>query len=246
MPTEHPDNGRFFLDVEQWIGRKITIIRSDKYATVDEVFEKRRYMSGSKGAPCTTEMKKFPRVAFQQPDDIHIFGYTAEEEKRAERFEDNNPELRVEWILIDQGVTKESCPGASGCSQDRAASDVRAGLRSQQLHRLRQERESRILEQDSTSVPRCICAPLSSIALARREVDPHPPTERRAVKTCTAALPGRITAGCRRARRRHRLRTCVSGPAVRGGGRGMTCANSQSNKNGQTCYGCQPDKHGKN
>lgn len=107
--TEHEDNPRFFADVEHWIGRSIKIIRSEKYATVDEVIEKRRYMSGVKGSLCTVEMKKFPREAYQQPDDVHIFGYTLGEEKRAERFEDKNPALHVEWILIDQGVNKEDC-----------------------------------------------------------------------------------------------------------------------------------------
>jgi hypothetical protein len=107
--TEHEDNPRFFADVERWLERSIVVIRSEKYATVDEVIEKRRYMSGVKGALCTVEMKKFPREAYQRPDDIHIFGYTVGEEKRAERFEETNPALHVEWILIDQGVSKADC-----------------------------------------------------------------------------------------------------------------------------------------
>jgi hypothetical protein len=107
--TEHPDNARFFADVERWIGRPITVIKSAKYASVDEVFEKRRYMSGIAGAICTTEMKKIPREAFQEPTDTHIFGYTSEERKRAASFEDNNPALHVEWVLIDAGITKEQC-----------------------------------------------------------------------------------------------------------------------------------------
>lgn len=41
--------------------------------------------------------------------DTHVFGYTADERKRAEGFEDNNPALHVEWILIDAGITKEMC-----------------------------------------------------------------------------------------------------------------------------------------
>lgn len=45
LSTEHEDNARFFRDVEQWLGRTITVIRSEKYASIDEVFERRRYMS---------------------------------------------------------------------------------------------------------------------------------------------------------------------------------------------------------
>lgn len=109
MSAEHPDNARFFADVEQWIGKPITVIKSAKYASVDEVFEKRRYMAGIAGAICTTEMKKFPREAFQDPTDTHIFGYTVDEQKRADSFEKANPALHVEWLLIDAGITKEMC-----------------------------------------------------------------------------------------------------------------------------------------
>ena len=111
MATEHPDNARFFKEVERWIGTKIVVIRSAKYATIDEVFEKRRYMAGVKGALCTTEMKKFPREAFQDLDDIHVFGYTADEARRAARFEEQNPSLSVEWLLIERGISKAQCLG---------------------------------------------------------------------------------------------------------------------------------------
>jgi hypothetical protein len=76
---------------------------------VDEVFEKTRYMAGISGARCTSEMKKAPREAYQFPTDIHLFGYTLDEQKRADDFEDRNPALNVEWILIDRHVTKEAC-----------------------------------------------------------------------------------------------------------------------------------------
>ena len=68
-----------------------------------------RYMAGVAGARCTVEMKKRPREAMQYPDDIHLFGYTTEEQRRADRFEDQNPALHVEWLLIDEGVSKQAC-----------------------------------------------------------------------------------------------------------------------------------------
>lgn len=111
LASEHPDNARFLRDVETWIGTSITIIRSQKYATVEEVFEKRRYMSGVRGAICTTEMKKIPRYEYQLPNDLHIFGMTADEQRRIDRFEasKDNRDLEVEWILRDTGFTKEDC-----------------------------------------------------------------------------------------------------------------------------------------
>ncbi len=109
MNAEHPDNQRFFNDVQAWIGKPITVIKSDKYASIDEVFERVRYMAGIKGARCTVEMKKLPREAYQRADDIHVFGYTSDEQKRADTFESNNPALHVEWILIEEGISKTQC-----------------------------------------------------------------------------------------------------------------------------------------
>jgi 3'-phosphoadenosine 5'-phosphosulfate sulfotransferase (PAPS reductase)/FAD synthetase len=109
MASEHPDNQRFFDDVQRWIGRPILKIRSEEYASVDEVFEQRRYMAGIAGAICTTEMKKVPRLKWQQADDLHIWGYTLEEQDRIEQFEQNNPELFLEWILRDNGIGKRWC-----------------------------------------------------------------------------------------------------------------------------------------
>lgn len=108
-PSEHPDNYRFSEDCERWFGQKIVFIRNDKYNTVDDVFERERYMSGQYGARCTTEVKKVPRFAFQHPDDIHIWGFTAGERKRMRDFEKNNPELNLNWILAKNKITHQRC-----------------------------------------------------------------------------------------------------------------------------------------
>lgn len=107
--SEHPDNMRFLKDVETWIGKKIEIIKSCVFDNVDDVFEKRRYMSGIHGAPCTTAMKKIPRLEYQLPNDLHIFGLTADEKRRIRLFENNNPDLEFEWVLLDAGITKKDC-----------------------------------------------------------------------------------------------------------------------------------------
>jgi hypothetical protein len=107
--SEHWDNKRFFRDVEIWIGREIVRIKSDQYKSVDDVFEKTRYMAGIKGARCTVEMKKVPRFDFQEPDDTHIFGLTFDESVRIAKFEKNNPELKLNWILRDFEITKAMC-----------------------------------------------------------------------------------------------------------------------------------------
>jgi 3'-phosphoadenosine 5'-phosphosulfate sulfotransferase (PAPS reductase)/FAD synthetase len=107
--SEHPDNSRFLADVERWLGVKVLVLKSEKYRDVWQVFKERRYLSGPKGALCTTEMKKIPRFAFQQPDDIQVFGYVAGEEKRAARFREQNFDVDMRAPLIDAGITKADC-----------------------------------------------------------------------------------------------------------------------------------------
>lgn len=107
--SEHEDNPRFMADVAAWIGQPIKVICSEKYADIDEVFEKRRYMSGIKGAICTVEMKKVPRFKYQEADDLNVFGFTADEENRIADFAHNNPEMRLAWVLRDSGITKADC-----------------------------------------------------------------------------------------------------------------------------------------
>lgn len=109
MNSEHPDNQRFFNDVQDWVGRPIHRIRSNTYISIDHVFEKTRYMAGIQGARCTVEMKKVPRFEFQRPDDIHYFGLTFDEQLRIRRFKANNPDLNLEWVLEDQIITKQGC-----------------------------------------------------------------------------------------------------------------------------------------
>lgn len=109
MASEHPDNQRFFDDVQEWLGVEIQRIASNDYATVDDVFDRTRYMAGIHGARCTVEMKKMPRFAYQRPDDLHVFGLTADEPERIAKFEQNNHDLRLAWVLQDANMTKARC-----------------------------------------------------------------------------------------------------------------------------------------
>ena len=109
LASEHPDNARFKSDVERWIGQSIVTIRSDVYKDIDDVFVRRRYMAGVAGAICTTQLKRAPREAFQRPTDLHVFGFTSDESKRANAFEDRNPTLAVDHLLIELGIDKQRC-----------------------------------------------------------------------------------------------------------------------------------------
>lgn len=109
--AEDEDNKRFMRDCSKWFGHRITTLKNDKFTDTWDVWEKRRFLSGVAGAPCTSELKVTPRLEFQKPDDVHIFGYTADasDVKRSKMLRANWPELTIETPLIDRGLTKAAC-----------------------------------------------------------------------------------------------------------------------------------------
>jgi hypothetical protein len=109
--AEHPDNERFLSDIERWCERPVERLRSERYASTWDVWERRRYLAGNEGAPCTTELKIAPRIAWQMPTDIHVFGYTADlkDMTRAKNLRANWFELDIRTPLIDRGIPKEAC-----------------------------------------------------------------------------------------------------------------------------------------
>ena len=109
--SEHPDNERFFRDCEEWFGRKITRLKSERYVDTWDVWTKRRYLAGIQGALCTVELKLAPRLAYQRPDDVHVFGYTVDlsDWNRAERLRAAYPEMTIRTPLIDRALTKSHC-----------------------------------------------------------------------------------------------------------------------------------------
>ena len=107
--SEHSDNHRFLADCEKWFGQKITTLKSTEYADAMEVCERQRFLSSLNGAPCTSAMKKTPANGIWGLGDVEIFGYTADEKHRLERWKVENDERRIECPLIDQGVSKSEC-----------------------------------------------------------------------------------------------------------------------------------------
>jgi len=109
---EDEDNRRFFLDVQDWLGREIKIVSSDKYPNQSavNVWKDKKFMSSVHGAPCTVELKKKPRQIWEKSNkvDWHVLGFTLEEKSRHERFlltERDN----VIPVLIDNKLNKADC-----------------------------------------------------------------------------------------------------------------------------------------
>lgn len=87
---EGEDNPRFLKDCEKWIGVKIESCVNPSFpnASIQEVFEKFRYMSGVGGARCTLELKKNARKNWESENefDYIVMGFTSEESSRLARF----------------------------------------------------------------------------------------------------------------------------------------------------------------
>ena len=106
---EHSDNKRFLLDCERWFDQEIIILGNDKYnRSIYETF-KTSAMNIKGSAPCTQKLKKQVRMKFEQPNDRQVFGYTAEEQNRLDRFIDANNDVDIWTPLIDKGLGKEDC-----------------------------------------------------------------------------------------------------------------------------------------
>lgn len=151
-PSEHSDNYRFSEDCEKWFGVPILYLRNDDYKTVDDVFEKTRYMSGPKGARCTTELKKIPRLRYAQPDDIHVWGYTYGELKRMKDFRSRNPDINSLFILRERRITKQMCLGRL----------TAAGIELPAMYRLFDEEDRRRYGQDGLDNNNCPCCAKAS------------------------------------------------------------------------------------
>lgn len=112
IKEEDEDNRRFLKDVEAWLGMPIEFALNPRYpnASCVEVWNDRRFMSGTMGAPCTLELKKKARQHWEQTNhaDWHVLGFTVDEKKRSDNFMlTERPNLLP--VLIDEGITKADC-----------------------------------------------------------------------------------------------------------------------------------------
>jgi len=112
IKEEHEDNQRFLKDVEKWLQHPIVFATRTKYPDQSciEVWEDRRFMSGPMGAPCTLELKKKARQEWEETNkpDYTVLGFTAEEQKRADRFKLTERDTLL-TPLIDEGYDKQWC-----------------------------------------------------------------------------------------------------------------------------------------
>lgn len=112
IAEEDEDNLRFMRDVGEWLGVEIEQATNSKYpnASAVEVWEKRKFMSGIHGAPCTLELKKQARVEWEVENnpDFHVLGFTSDEVDRHTRFVMTERD-NVLPVLIDADISKQEC-----------------------------------------------------------------------------------------------------------------------------------------
>ena len=109
--AEHPDNERFMADCIRWFNHPIIVVKSDKYIDTWDVWKKERFIKSMKGAPCTGALKREPHYPFERPSDIMVFGYTNEEQDRADRLQKENFERVLKFPLIENDMSKADCLG---------------------------------------------------------------------------------------------------------------------------------------
>jgi len=107
---EHEDNLRFLDDFVRVSGIHVKTIMNEEFdGSIYQVFMKRKFIKNQYGAPCTMILKKDMRKSYQRYDDIQAFGYTSEEQDRADRFIDSNNEVNEYFPLIEHNITKADC-----------------------------------------------------------------------------------------------------------------------------------------
>lgn len=112
MADEHEDNRRFLSDCRNWFEHDIQVVGDQKYgASALEVWEKTRYIKGPHGATCTKRLKRDILGPHMRQTDIHVLGYTAEEDDRFISWQQENPGFTGIAPLIKNNLGKSDCLG---------------------------------------------------------------------------------------------------------------------------------------
>lgn len=111
ITEEHPDSDRFARECELWYGIPIEMTPMKSAA---DVWMRRRYMSGIHGASCTSEVKINERMWINKELNpaYQVFGFTAGEERRAERMLERGVDVPILTPLINKRYSKTDCHAA--------------------------------------------------------------------------------------------------------------------------------------
>ena len=108
---------RFIKDCEKAIGKKVTVLRSSKYASVEECVLSFGWFRNIHNYfyPCTNRLKKEVRKIWEQKHKgenlTYIWGMDYQEKNRAERIIEGNPQADHLFPLIEKQLSKEDVHG---------------------------------------------------------------------------------------------------------------------------------------
>lgn len=107
--NEDDDTYRFLKDCENWYGKKIEIISSTEFKTIQEVWYKNLSLNIAKGAVCSANLKRLVREEFQRNNvySVQAFGFDTTEIERATAMKLNYPETNPIFPLIIEMVSKK-------------------------------------------------------------------------------------------------------------------------------------------
>ena len=110
--SQEEDSMRFLHDCEKWYGKKINIIKSEKYTDHFDVIEKENMISVRNYYPCTNHLKIQLRYALEdelKAWDGQVWGFDLGEQNRASRMIEQYPNMKPLFPLINKGLTKDNC-----------------------------------------------------------------------------------------------------------------------------------------
>jgi len=109
------DTLRFVNEAALYLDRPLTILQSPFYRGKNDVIRARRYINGTRGAPCTGELKRRPRKIWEAENKIlnlcYVWGYDLQEQHRIERLTEDNPQAQHLFPLADMGLNKAQAHG---------------------------------------------------------------------------------------------------------------------------------------
>ena len=113
IADQHPDSMRFIKDCENILGREIDILRSKTYRNVEEAIMAMGNVQNLRTHfyPCTNYLKKRVRKEWEEKHSdceiTYIWGFDANEKRRAEKLEDAMVKFKHKFPLIDRNLSKE-------------------------------------------------------------------------------------------------------------------------------------------
>ena len=116
------DTLRFAYEAAELLGKKLTVLRSPFYRSKNDVIRARRYINGPNGAPCTGELKRKVRKAWEwncghsgplHGDSLkYVWGFDARETNRIKMTVENNEHAQHLFPLAEKNICKEEAHAA--------------------------------------------------------------------------------------------------------------------------------------